>query len=126
MFAEWNKTINPSVNIIPPPTPKICIIIYAHPAKKQWIAYNAGATNKNVNSSGSVIPVNIEVNAAESNKPPTIFFFSGFAQRYIANAAPGHPKIINGNLPDINLVAETLKCVMLDEPNSAKKIFCAP
>ena len=41
--------------------------------------YKIGATNKNVNSIGSVIPVSIEVKAADNNKPPTTFFFSGLA-----------------------------------------------
>ena len=40
-------------------TREMCIrdSIYAAPANTQWITYNTGATNKNVNSSGSVIPV---------------------------------------------------------------------
>ena len=35
---------------------------------------------RNVNSIGSVIPVTKDVKAADTNKPPTIFLFSGFAQ----------------------------------------------
>ena len=121
-----NKSIRPPENVIPTPTFNICINIYAAPANTQWIAYNTGATNKNVNSSGSVIPVNIEVNAADNNKPPTAFLFSGFAHLYIASAAPGKPNIISGNLPDMNLVASTLKWVTLGSDNCAKNIFCAP
>ena len=45
---------------------------------------------------------------------------------YIASAAPGRPKIINGNLPDINLVAETANCSTVGSANCAKKMFCAP
>ena len=59
---------------------------------------------------GSVIPVSIEVRAAESKSPATAFFFSGFAVLYMARAAPGRPKIINGNLPDMKRVADTAKC----------------
>ena len=68
-----------------------------------------GATNKKVNSIGSVIPVSIDVKAADRSNPPTIFLFCGFALLYIARAAPGNANIISGNLPDINLVAKTLK-----------------
>lgn len=33
---------------------------------------------------------------------------------------------MNGNLPAMNLVAETEKCSVLREASSAKNIFCAP
>ena len=65
--------------------------------------------NRNENSSGSVIPVNIHASAAERRSPPAAFFFSGFAQRYIASAAPGRPKIIKINSPEKYLVASALK-----------------
>ena len=51
------------------------------------------------------------------------FLFSGSAHLYIANAAPGRPKIIRGNLPVINLVAETAKWVVPGSASCAKKIF---
>ena len=54
-------------------------IINAKPSNIAWITYNTGAMNKKLNSSGSVIPVKNDVNAAESIKPPTTFFFSGLA-----------------------------------------------
>ncbi len=73
-----------------------------------------------------MIPVSIEVSAAERSRPPTTFFFSGRAVLYIANAAAGRPKIMNGNLPDINLVADTENTSVDFEASSAKKIFCAP
>ena len=38
-----------------------------------------GATNKNENSNGSVIPVKKEVKAADNIKPPTTFLRSGRA-----------------------------------------------
>ena len=100
--------------------------MYANPAPTTWIAYRIGATNKNVNSSGSVIPVKILVKAADSNKPPTTLRFSGFAARYIAKAAPGRPKIMSGNLPAMKRVASVLNTVVDGFANSAKKIFCAP
>ena len=87
------------------------------------MTYRSGATNKKVNSRGSVIPVSIDVKAAEIKRPPAIFLFSGFAQRYIAKAAPGSPKIISGNFPAIKRVASVLKTVVVAHPNSAKKIF---
>ncbi len=44
------------------------------------INHQENATNKKVNSIGSVIPVNQDVNAADIIKPPTIFLRSGDAQ----------------------------------------------
>ena len=101
----------------------MCISIYAAPANTECIKYNTGATNKNVNSIGSVIPVNIAVNAADNNNPPATLRFSGLAHLYIAKAAPGKPNIINGNLPAINLVALTLNSVIPGVASSAKNIF---
>ena len=75
---------------------------------------------------GSVIPVSIQVSAAESSSPPAARFFSGFAQRYIARAAPGSPKIIKINSPEKYRVASALKCATLEEASWAKKMFCPP
>ena len=72
---------------------------------------------------GSVIPVSIQVSAADNSRPPAAFFFSGFAQRYIASAAPGSPKIIKINSPEKYLVASALKCATLEDASWAKKIF---
>ena len=57
-----------------------------------------GATNRKVNSIGSVIPVSIEVSAAESKSPPATFFLCVLAQVYMASAAPGSPKIIKDRM----------------------------
>ena len=38
------------------------------------------------------------------NNPPTALRFSGLAHLYIANAAPGKPNIMNGNLPAMKRV----------------------
>ncbi len=119
-------SINPPENVMPTPTFKMCISIYANPANIQCTAYKSGATNKNVNSSGSVIPVIMEVSAADAKSPATASFFSGFATLYIASAAPGSPKIINGNLPDIKRVADTAKWEMDGSASWAKNIFWAP
>ena len=74
-----------------------------------------------------MIPVSIHVSAAENKSPPACFFFSFFAVRYIASAAPGNPNIININSPEKYLVASALKCVIFAESTScAKKIFCPP
>ena len=99
------KSISPPENVIPILTFNICIIINDKPANTQCIPNNTGATNKNVNSIGSVIPVKNEVNAADAIIPATYFFFSGFASCTIAKAAAGSPNIINGNLPVINVPA---------------------
>ena len=66
------------------------------------------------------------VRAAERSSPPAAFRFSGAAVLYIARAAPGRPNIISGNLPDINLVADTAYFVTDRSASCAKKIFCAP
>jgi hypothetical protein len=44
-------------------------------ANKQCIPYRTGATNRNANSIGSVIPVKKDVSAAEKRIPPAIFSF---------------------------------------------------
>src|SRR5699024_5547438 len=76
----------------------------------------------NENSSGSVIPVKKEVSAADPSKPATIFFFSGRAVWYIANAAAGKPNIIIGNSPAIKLPA----VISTPSFNWAKKIDISP
>ena len=81
MIPKKNRSISPPENVNPTVTFNTCIIIYASPAKTQCIPYNPGAINKNVNSNGSVIPVSIDVNAAEIISPPTTFLCSGLAQR---------------------------------------------
>ena len=68
----------------------------------------------------------MDVSAADNKSPSTSFFFSGFAVLYIASAAPGSPKIIRGNFPDINLVAETENSVTVGSASCAKNIFWAP
>ena len=63
---------------------------------------------------------------ADNNKLPIAFLDSGFAQWYIANAAPGKPNIININSPVKYLVASLLKWTVLGSANCAKKIFWPP
>ena len=70
--------------------------------------------------------MSMAVRAAEMSRPPATFRFSGLAVRYMARAAPGRPRIMKGNLPAINRVAETEKTSVDLEASSAKKIFCAP
>ena len=82
-----------------------------------------GATKRNVNSKGSVMPVSRLVRAAERRSPPTAFFLSGFAVRYMAKAAPGRPNIIKGNFPAINLVASELNFIVSGLASSAKNMF---
>ena len=87
------------------------------------MAYIIGATNRKVNSIGSVMPVMIAVRAADNSRPPTSFFFSGFAVTYIASAAPGRPKIMNGNLPAMYRVASALNFRTVGSASWAKNIF---
>ena len=86
--------------------------MYAAPARMTWTTNRIGAANRKENSRGSVIPVSMHARAAESRSPPACFFFSGFAQRYIASAAPGRPKIMKINSPEKYLVASALKCTV--------------
>ena len=74
-----------------------------------------------MNSIGSVIPVKNDVNAAAPNNEPTNYFFSGLAHLYIANAAPGKPNIMNGNLPAINLVVPLtiVHCILAEAPTKS-------
>src|SRR5918999_872731 len=65
---------------------------YATPASSAWRAYSSGATNRNENSIGSVMPVRNDVSAAEAIRPPTFARFSGRAVRHIASAAAGIPE----------------------------------
>ena len=59
----------------------------------------AGATNMNVNSIGSVMPVRNDVNAIDTSRPPTALRRPGFTERYIARQAAGRPNIITGKKP---------------------------
>lgn len=67
------KSINPPEKVIPTNTWSISIRKNDNPASTQWTAYKTGATNKNVNSKGSVIPVKNEVIAADAKSEPTTF-----------------------------------------------------
>ena len=111
---------------MPTPTFRMCMSMKDRPASTQCTAYMGSATKMKVNSSGSVMPVRKAVRAAESSRPPAAFFFSGFAQWYIASAAPGRPNIIKGNLPAMKRVALTENTVVDLEASSAKKMFWAP
>ena len=71
--------MNPPLNVCPTVILNISAIINANPSKKAWIKYKTGATNKNENSNGSVIPVRNDVNAADNINPPTTFLCSGLA-----------------------------------------------
>ena len=95
----------------------------AKPENTQCTAYKAGATNKNVNSNGSVIPVKNDVNAAVANNEPTTCFLFGLAALYIANAAPGRPNIMNGNLPAINLVVPLITSLIVEACTNCTSIF---
>src|SRR5699024_1265568 len=100
------KSINPPENVNPTPTFKKCMNANENAAKTQCTPkYNNGEANKNENSRGSVIPVNTEVKDEDVIKPLTSFLRSGLAVWYIAKAAAGKPKIMNGNIPEKNLAA---------------------
>ena len=71
------KSINPPEKVIPINTLNISINMNDRPASIQWTPYNTGATNKNVNSNGSVIPVKNEVTPAASKSEPTTFLLVG-------------------------------------------------
>src|SRR5699024_4894662 len=73
------KSMIPDPPAYPTLTSRIYISINETPAIKVWKTYNNGATNKKVNSIGSVIPVRNAVPAAVNNRPPTAFLFPGLA-----------------------------------------------
>ena len=81
----WNNGIQflASKSIKPPPisptTPNAYMVVAIVAAKAACTANNGGDTNKNVNSSGSVIPANTAVKVAGITKARTFFLFSGFA-----------------------------------------------
>lgn len=56
-----------------------------------------------------MMPVNMDVRAADKSRPPATLRFSGFAVRYMARAAPGRPKIMKMNSPEKYRVASALK-----------------
>ena len=61
--------------------------------------YSTGATNRNANSIGSVMPVRNEVRAAEIMMPPTATRFCGLALCHMAIAAAGRPNILKRKAP---------------------------
>ena len=72
----------------------------ADAASTACTTYSAGATNRNANSTGSVMPVRNEVSAAEIMMPPIFARCAGFAQRQIASAAAGSPNILKKKAPE--------------------------
>ncbi|MNN89448.1 hypothetical protein D3C81_2072690 [compost metagenome] len=69
--------MKPPEKVIPILTFRMCIVMKDRPANTACTANSSGATNRNENSSGSVIPVRKEVRAAEIIKLPTTRLFSG-------------------------------------------------
>ena len=90
-----------------PTTPNIYINVDIVAANTACNPNNTGAINKNVNSSGSVIPETIAVNKTGNNNPATFFFFSCLEFDYIASAIPTEKKIFelpcNANPPCGNI-----------------------
>lgn len=85
----------------------------------QW-PHTFGAINKNVNSSGSVIPATTAVSVAGINNAATFLRFSFGVVAYIANAIPRQPKTFpfpcninpygNCSLSGLLLSANWFKC----------------
>ena len=65
----------------------------ANPVKTEWITKSIGLTKRNVNSSGSVIPVSADVRIAGIKIAFAFVFCSGFAHLSIARPAPVSPNI---------------------------------
>ncbi|MPM62426.1 hypothetical protein SDC9_109297 [bioreactor metagenome] len=57
----------------------MCITVERVAANNACTTNNHGATNKNVNSIGSVTPQNIAVKVTGTNNPRTFFLFCGLA-----------------------------------------------
>ncbi|KAJ3619878.1 hypothetical protein Zmor_008720 [Zophobas morio] len=79
-----------------------------NPAIPAWNTHNRGATNKNENNIGSVIPVKNEVAAADPMIPAVRALFSFLANIIIAMAANGYPYCINAKRPDENTVPTSI------------------
>ena len=87
--------MSPCENVKPCLMPSATHTKYAAPASRAWMTYRTGATKRNANSIGSVMPVRNAVSAAEIMMPPTFARCSGRAARHIASAAAGRPHILN-------------------------------
>ena len=85
-----------------------------------------GGYKQKENLMGSVIPVSIQVRAADRRSPPAAFFFSDLAWRYMASAAPGSPKIMKMNSPEKYLVASALKCTTSGKLTGQRKYSGRP
>ncbi len=67
------------------------MMVKPRPVSSAWMTCRTGATNKNKNSSGSVVPPTTQAMTPEISRPLILCRFSGRAQWYIASAAPGRP-----------------------------------
>ena len=106
---------------------KICAIMYALPASTTCTAKRAGATKRNENSRGSVIPVNIHASVAESKRLPACFFLFRLCTFIHCKCCSRKSKNHENESPEKYLVASALKCAIFAESAScAKKMFCPP
>lgn len=86
-----------------PSCPPISVVTaIAMPVRTACATSSTGATNRNANSIGSVMPVTKEASAAESMMPPTAFRLPGRAARQMARAAAGRANIMIGKKPAMN------------------------
>ena len=88
------KSTTPVPKEKPSLTYKKYIIAKDSPVYIQCIKYSSGEANRNENSTGSVIPVIIEVIAPDVISPSTSFFLSFLAALVIASPIAGIPNII--------------------------------
>lgn len=108
-------------------TPSTAMMVKPRPVSSAWMTYRTGATNKNKNSSGSVVPPTTQAMTPEISRPLILCRFSGRAQWYIASAAPGRPPRNAGILPcDRKRVALSAKPWVVGQLSCASKMVSAP
>src|SRR5699024_2046665 len=91
-----------------------------------WKTYSSGATNRNMYSTGSVMPVTNDVRATPRNRPMSFARRPLGTQWYIARHAPGRPNIIVAKRPARYFVPSVYRPEWSGPASCAKKMFCAP
>src|SRR6266478_4985311 len=83
---KTRKSMPPCEKVKPMCMPSVLATNCVEAASAACTTYSTGATNRNANSIGSVMPVRNEVSAAEIMMPPTATRFCGLALCHIAMA----------------------------------------
>nr|VXZ85183.1 Uncharacterised protein [Klebsiella pneumoniae] len=63
-------------SVLPMVTPSTAMMVKPRPVSSAWMTYRTGATNKNKNSSGSVVPPTTQAMTPEISRPLILCRFS--------------------------------------------------